>query len=681
MAAEPPNCGDHEGHIIMQDNLTLQTTLRSGRSWRTPAALTGLFLAGLSSTGFAQAAGAAPHLQGPKADAVIAQALAAKSHTGWIGVIVRTPAPLTASQEAQMTALGADIVRRLPIISSVAVRVPQRSLATLAALPFASHLSLDGAVKKTDEFTVGSSEASQAYAQITPLTPKPGPAGTILPPVPKPGGPIIKLTGGGITVAVLDSGVTPVADLSSQAGDLLNKAPSRLIGSVNFSTPLPYTTSKNGNAISGLPLGINSSNVYDPCGHGTHVAGIIAGNASRSQPSACSHTFLGIAPQANLVSVRVLDANGGSTVSTVIAGLQWVLAHQNDSKNAPIRVVNLSLGHPVGESYTTDPICQAVEAAYKAGIVVVCAAGNEGRMNGGTYTAGLDNEGWGTAYGSIQSPGNDPYVITVGATKSMDGVRADDKIATYSSRGPSRLDLVMKPDIIAPGNKVISLDANGSTLDNYAGGSNDIPYSSYVQPWAMNTFSLSGNSADYFQLSGTSMASPVVAGAAALMLQANPNLSPSTIKARLMVSADKWVAPDGTQDPLTYGAGYLNIPAALASTMVAQGPAASPALDVNSDGSVTVDLSQSLFNASLWGTGVVDLRAMWGRSAMWGCSSVDMTRAMWGRNTTFSASSTVASSAPSASRAMWGCSVWGDRAMWGCSGTAVDLTSTALSGE
>jgi serine protease AprX len=160
------------------------------------------------------------------------------------------------------------------------------------------------------------------------------------------------------------------------------------------------------------------------------------------------------------VNVRVLDANGGGTVSTVLSGIQWVI--QNRSKDN-IKVLNLSLGHPVGESYTTDPICQAVEAAWRAGIVVVCAAGNSGRMD--AVEDQPDNEGWGTAYGSIQCPGNDPYVITVGATKSMDGKRADDKIATYSSRGPSRLDLICKPDLVAPGNKVVSLDVNNSTLD------------------------------------------------------------------------------------------------------------------------------------------------------------------------------------------------------------------------
>ena len=105
-----------------------------------------------------------------------------------------------------------------------------------------------------------------------------------------------------------------------------------------------------------------------------------------------------------------------------------------------------------------------MEKAWKAGIVVVCAAGNTGRQSNATQ-AGRDNEGFGTAYGSIQSPGNSPYVITVGAMKTGGaGGRGYDKIATYSSRGPTRLDLVMKPDIVAPGNRVVSLYSFGSTL-------------------------------------------------------------------------------------------------------------------------------------------------------------------------------------------------------------------------
>ena len=204
MAAGLPNCGDYEGNNIMQDRtiqdrMTTRTTFRAGRAWRTPAALTGLFLAGLSLTGLVQAAGAAP--AAPKTDTAITAALAASAKTGWIGVIVRTPAPLTAAQEAQMTALGADIVRRLPIIGSVAVRVPQRSLAKLAALPFASHLSLDGFVKKTDEFTVGSSEANLAFSASSTAAAGDNEEDD------NNSGPYL-LTGKGVTVAVVDSGET-----------------------------------------------------------------------------------------------------------------------------------------------------------------------------------------------------------------------------------------------------------------------------------------------------------------------------------------------------------------------------------------------------------------------------------------------------------------------------------------
>src|SRR5207237_2665248 len=128
-----------------------------------------------------------------------------------------------------------------------------------------------------------------------------------------------------------------------------------------------------------------------------------------------------------------------------------------------IRVMNLSAGHVVGESYKTDPLCMAVEKAWKAGIVVVCAAGNSGRVNS-SQSVGLDNEGYGAAYGSIESPGNSACCITVGATKSVDGDRAHDKIPAYSSRGPSRLDFVLKPDLVAPGHRLHSLSSLQRTV-------------------------------------------------------------------------------------------------------------------------------------------------------------------------------------------------------------------------
>ena len=411
-------------------------------------------------------------------------------------VILKIDGALTPAREAQLRSLGADVTRHLGFIGSVTATVSTRSLAKIAALPFVTHISDDSLVKKCDEFTDGSSGAAAAYQQYN-------------------------LTGLGVTVAVLDTGI--------QCGhwDLLDaNNNSRVTTGKDFS-------------------GSTAASTYsDYCGHGSHVAGIIAGNGAASTGSQCTHTYYGVARQANLINVRVLDQNGQGSVGSVLAGLQWVV--QNKSAYN-IRVINLSLGHPVGESYTTDPLCQAVEAAWKAGIVVVCAAGNSGRANT-TQAAGGANEGWGTAYGTINSPGNDPYVITVGATKSMDGNRWHDRIATYSGRGPSRLDLVLKPDIIAPGNKVISLDVDYATLNAAYGGTNMLPYNAYTTATASGSTGTlgaanragAGMSNAYFVLSGTSMATPVVAGTAALMLQANPSLTPDTIKARLMISADKW---------------------------------------------------------------------------------------------------------------------------------------------
>src|SRR5205823_1785294 len=161
---------------------------------------------------------------------------------------------------------------------------------------------------------------------------------------------------------------------------------------------------------------------------------------------------LGVAPNANIINLRVLDANGSGTDSQVIAAIQRAIQLKSTYN---IRVINLSLGRSVYESYTLDPVCQAVEAAWKSGIVVVVAAGNAGR-----------NNDYGTqGYATIQAPGNDPNVITVGATKTNGTPqRLDDTVASFSSKGPTLLDHVVKPDLVAPGNRVVSLASPGSTL-------------------------------------------------------------------------------------------------------------------------------------------------------------------------------------------------------------------------
>ncbi len=542
-----------------------------------------------------------------KCDRFLMHSIERHPSTGWSSVIVKLSGADTPRRETQFRAIGMDIYRHLPVVGSIAARVPSRNLARLAALPFVERLSADAAVWKCDQFTVASSEADTAWKSP------------------------YNVSGSGVTVAIVDSGIHSVPDVNSTG--LLNTG---LLSSNRILSNISFVAGDN--------------RTDDTCGHGTHVAGIVAGNGMSSSGLTCYRTFYGIAPQTNLVNVRVLNGTGEGTVSQVIAGIQWVV---NNRAKYKIRVMNLSMGHPIGESYTTDPLCQAVEQAWKAGIVVVCAAGNAGRIQNSVDPT-LDNEGYGTAYGSIQSPGNDPYVITVGATKSIDGIRAHDRIATYSSRGPSRVDLILKPDITAPGNQIISLLADKSYLDTTFSSTNQIPWSYY------SLSLLGGNSTRYFRLSGTSMAAPVIAGAAALMLQATPTLSPDTIKARLMISADKWTDAAGNTDPCTYGAGYINIPAALNCTVVATQYAMSPSLSEDSNGNVYINMDSSIWGTrAIWGTNINDLRAIWGTDAI-ADASMNLL---------------------DASRAIWGTSVWSDRAIWGVDTSAVDLSSTAINGE
>ena len=215
----------------------------------------------------------------------------------------------------------------------------------------------------------------------------------------------------------------------------------------------------------------------------------------------------------NLIDLRALDANGAGSDSTVIAAIQQAIALKSAYN---IRVINLSLGRGIPVSYTQDPLCQAVEAAWNSGIVVVVAAGNYGRLsvNGSN------------GFGTITAPGNDPVVITVGATKSNGStVASAETVASYSSKGPTTYDHVVKPDIMAPGHAIVSLAAPGATLE--------AAYSE--RPHCRHRWQCT----DYFTLSGTSMATPAVAGAVAILLQEQNTLTPDQVKARLMKTAYK----------------------------------------------------------------------------------------------------------------------------------------------
>jgi serine protease AprX len=312
-------------------------------------------------------------------------------------------------------------------------------------------------------------------------------------------------TGSGIGIAVIDSGISTWHDDLTKGGVTKifpygNQRVSKFVDFVNGRT---------------LP--------YDDNGHGTHVAGIIGGNGYDSLGEKT-----GIAPKASLVSLKVLDANGQGTISNIIAALGWVAAN---AKTYNIRVVNMSVGAPIRESYWTDPLTLATKRVTDMGITVVTAAGNMGKNAGGHLQKG-----------GITAPANAPWVLTVGASSTMGTLtRNDDKMADFSSSGPTFKDYLAKPDVTAPGAGTISLAVPGSTF--------------YLTKTAYLVSGKIGlGSKPYLSLSGTSMAAPVVSGTVALMLQANPNLTPNLIKAIIEYTAQQYPG----YSSLRQGAGFLN---------------------------------------------------------------------------------------------------------------------------
>jgi len=397
------------------------------------------------------------------------------SLSGHSNVIVtaRDAASLSAATQAIQFA-GGVLGRALPIINARAAVVPNASLAAIAGSAAVLHLAEDRLVVGANErtgFTIGSRPARTDFG----------------------------LDGSGITIAVIDSGIAAWHDdLADSAGGL-----QRVDRFVDFVQQR------------GVP--------YDDYGHGTHVAGIIAGNGADSGGARA-----GIAPASHLVVLKVLDGSGRGRISDVIGALDYVRAHHDELN---IRIVNLSIAANVVESYLVDPLTQAARQVVDSGIVVVAAAGNAGRNADGT-----------ARYGAITAPGNAPWVLTVGASSHMGTIdRHDDVVAPFSSRGPTAVDAIAKPDVVAPGVGIESLSAPGSLL-----------YGS------MSPYLLAGTTATpalpYLSLSGTSMATAVVSGTAALLLQANPSLTPNAVKAIIEFTAQVYPG----YDALTEGAGFLN---------------------------------------------------------------------------------------------------------------------------
>ena len=480
---------------------------------------------------------------------------------GTVDVLVQFNGMPTEQHHQAIRTQGGKLKASFGHVAMEAYTVPSEAIAAIAEIPGVLYVSPDRHVKGQLDYTAAAVNATVAWKY--------------------------GWSGEGIGVAIIDSGIAATADLFRRG-----QHSSRVVYAESFG---------------------NLSGTSDQYGHGNHVAGIVAGDGADS-----SGKYQGIAPKANLLNLRVLDGQGGGSDSAVIAAIDRAIELKSKYN---VRVLNLSLGRQVFESYRKDPLCQAVEAAWKAGIVVVTAAGNNGRDEGG--------------YGTILAPGNDPYVITVGAMKTMGTYgREDDQIASYSSKGPTAVDHIVKPDLVAPGNRVVS---DRGKFNNYLS-------STYPQ----NVVAL-----NYFQLSGTSMAAPVVSGAAALLLEQNGALTPDQVKARLMKTAGKsfpaasvaidpqtGISYTSFYDPFTVGAGYLDIQAALNNTDLAELSALSPRASYD-PGTGIVSVGHD--RGGLWSSG-----PLWNLSVVWGGILTAKSDAAWDSNATAPAGTV------SASNVIWG---------------------------
>jgi serine protease AprX len=375
-------------------------------------------------------------------------------------------------------------------------------------------------------------------------------------------------TGKGVGVAVIDTGIAGnLADFKVSQSNTT----SRVVASAVTN---PYATTAN-----------------DTYGHGTHVAGIIAGNGNnRSSSDSLRGDYIGVAPEANLISIKASDDKGEATVLDAIYGLQFAVDFKNDYN---IRVANLSLESSVAESYKTDPLDAAVESAWFSGIVVVAAAGNRGQDSDAVRYA----------------PGNDPFAISVGAVDDM-GTKGptDDRLAEWSSRGQTQ-DGFSKPEVLAPGAHIVSLLS---------------PKSSFAS--LCKSCIVSGQ---YIRAGGTSMSAPMVAGVVANMLEERPGLTPDQVKGILMETARS----------VSGGSGH-EVYAVPALTSNGGG---NPNADIQPNSVVdpatgAIDYTRSRWSRSRWSTAPSSMGASWARSR-WSCNcsrtstgSIDPARSRWSRS-------------------------------------------------
>jgi serine protease AprX len=470
----------------------------------------------------------------------------AAHHPGTVvQAIVQFNGPVTqAKAQSDAARVHGRLIGNLPIIHGLALKLTAAGARTLAASADVHAVSLNTRVNpqsvpyghlpfQTAGLGVSGAELRTTYDQTLGVLPlwKFG------------------VTGTGVGVAVVDTGVDgSLPDFASK-----DHGSSRVVASAVANADATTAT--------------------DSYGHGTDVAGIIAGNGdNRGSGDPLHGQYIGVAPNANLISIKVSDETGKATVLDVIYGLQFAVAHQSQFN---IRVINLSLDSTTPQSYKTDPLDAAVEAAWMHGIVVVTAAGNRG-----------------TASDAVQySPANDPYAITVGGVdENGSGNPNGDTIASWSSQGTTQ-DGLQKPDVYAPGDHIVSVLAPSSTFATSC------------------PTCIIGNG-QYIQTSGTSMAAPMISGLVADLLQIHPNWTPDQVKGALTNSG----ATDNSsfQEPNGVKAALLWNP-----------PLADQGLTANTLVSATtgnINYNLSSWSLSSWSRAKGPLRAGFALSS-WSCDS------------------------------------------------------------
>jgi serine protease AprX len=411
-------------------------------------------------------------------------------------------------------------------------RVPGKDIANLAQNPAVRSISLDAPVQATDHGDactrpLGTCNLANLYAQAV------GASGLWSEGV----------TGRRIGVAVVDSGVANLPDFRSSAG------------------------AGDGRLIAQVDLNSTTHDLADQFGHGTHLAGTIAGNSWWRHDQALQGQYVGVAPEANLIDVKVSDSQGMAYVSDVINGIDWVIAHRQADN---IRVLNLSLQSTVPQSYLTSPFDAEVERAWFNGILVVASAGNGGPNS------------------LFFPPANDPFVLTVGAADLMGTVSlSDDTVVSWSSYGTTQ-DGFAKPEVVAPGRYITApLASSGATL------AQDFP-----------TQIVDGK---YLTLSGTSMAAAVTSGIAALVFQAHPDWTNDQVKTVLGQTAEELGAasPAGGQVAPYPGQGHGEVNAQAAVAFRGSPSFANQGLTISSlllgpNGATTYLNSTSSWSDSSW---------------------------------------------------------------------------------